>query len=299
MEIIYKDIVVKKPRPKQTIYSYLKMNGYSENYLKNLRRELGFIKLNGDICLCNAIVNDGDVISTNVNPNTKTSICSCIIPLDVVYEDDEVIAVNKPSMLPTMPSRSHFTHNLSGALVGYMEDKQLNFVVRIVNRLDKEASGIVLACKDSLSSNFLNKEENTKKVYYALCTGNLEKDVVIDKNIETLLNDDGYNYNKRATSDIGGKSAKTTVSVVKNFDGYCLVKITLNHGRTHQIRVHMESIGHPLLGDILYGESSPLISHTALVCKELQFVHPKTKEIVKLSVPFPDDFNKLISGYEV
>lgn len=293
MEIVYKDIVVKNSRSNDTIYTYLKTNGYSENYLKNLRKQMGFIKLNNEECIITTKIKEGDIISVNVNPNTRTSIYSCIIPLDIVYEDEDILAVNKPSMLPTMPSKSHFKYNLSGAILNYMENKIPNFVVRIVNRLDKEASGIVLVCKNSLASNFLNKDENTKKTYYAFCQGNLTKNIVIDTNILTETNQYGYNSNKRKTSTTSGKKAKTYVELVKNFKNYCLVKITLEHGRTHQIRVHLSSIGHPLLGDSLYGEKSSLINHTALLCKELEFVHPSTLKTIKLSVPFTSDFNKL------
>ncbi len=296
MEIKYKEVKVTNPREKQTIYSYLKMNKYSENFLKNLRKVFGYIKLNGENCFINAIVKENDVISINVNPNTKTSIYSCIVPLNIVYEDDDVLVVNKPSNMPSMPSKSHFSFNLSGAILAYMEKKDSNFVVRIINRLDKEASGLVLIAKNSLASNFLNDENNTSKTYYALCEGNLkEKEtIVIDKKIETLINKDGYNFQKRAISS-NGKSAKTFVEVIKNFNGYCLVKINLKHGRTHQIRIHMSSIGHALLGDSLYGSKSELINHTALVCKELSFVHPTTKQKIYLSIPFPDDFIRLIS----
>lgn len=290
MEIKYKDIVVNTSTPKQTIYSFLRKNGYSENYLKNLRKEFGFIKLNGVACNSDTNVKDGDIISVNINPNTKTMICPCIIPLDIVYEDEDVIAINKPSMLATMPSRSHFSYNLSGALVARYEKE--NFVVRIINRLDKEASGIVLVAKNSLISNYLNKPNAVKKVYYALCVGNIESDVVINKNIDTLINNDGYNVNKRVVST-NGKPATTHVQVVQNFNGYCCLKITLEHGRTHQIRVHLSSIDHPLLGDALYGEKSDLISHTALVCKEMSFQMPNGKT-VNLSIPFPDDFKKLL-----
>ncbi|MBO5884186.1 MAG: hypothetical protein J6Q51_00140, partial [Clostridia bacterium] len=126
MEIKYKDIQAIDVQEKQTIYKYLKSKGYSENFLKNLRKSFGYIKLNGEPCIITTLVKENDIISVNVNPNTKTSINSCIIPLDIVYEDEDVLAINKPSMLPTMPSRSHYAYNLSGAIVAYMNDKQEN-----------------------------------------------------------------------------------------------------------------------------------------------------------------------------
>lgn len=294
MNISYKEIIVENPRIKQTIYSYLKMNGYSENYLKNLRKELGYILLNDKPVFINKIIKQDDIIRVNVNPNTKSSIMSCIIPLDIVFEDDNMLIINKPANIATMPSRSHFAYNLSGAILGYMEKTDTNFVVRIVNRLDKETAGFVIVAKNSLSSNFLNHENNTQKTYYALCSGNLDKDIVIDKNIDTILGGYGYNQNKRIISQNGGKKAKTFVEVVKNYRDYFLAKIKLEHGRTHQIRVHMSSIGHSLIGDSLYGEKSDLISHTALVCKEMDVVNPETEELMHFEIPFPDDFDKLV-----
>lgn len=290
----FKDIIVKNPRKKETIYSYLKSKGYSENFLKNIRKEFGFIKLNNNACFINVLVQENDVISVNNNPNTKTTINSCIIPLDIIYEDDDVIAVNKPALLPTMPSKSHYDHNLSGALVSYMENKSENFVVRVINRLDKEACGIVLVAKNSIASNFLNEKNPPQKTYYAFCDGIIENNLIIDKNIETLMNKDGYNYNKRTTSSTYGKSATTFVYPIKQYKNKTLIKITLQHGRTHQIRVHMSSIGHPLCGDTLYGTKSEEISHTALLCKEMQFVQPSTNEIINLSIDFPVDFKQLM-----
>ena len=291
MNIEYREIVAKHCAKNQTIYTYLKSNGFSENFLKNLRKQEGFIKLNGKVCFINNAVKNGDVISVNNNPNTKTCINYCNIPLDIVYEDDEVVVVNKPSGLATMPSRSHYNDNLSGAIAYRYKDNS-NFVVRVINRLDKDASGLVLIAKNSLASNFLNNPQNVQKTYFAIVCGNLQGDVVIEKNIQTVCIN-GKNENKRIICD-SGKPAKTEVFVVKNYKDYCLVKVKITHGRTHQIRLHLSSIGHALLGDELYGKKSNLISHTALYLKELEFVHPTIKQIVKLSVDLPDDFKKLV-----
>ena len=141
-------------------------------------------------------------------------------------------------------------------------------------------------------NNLVMVKREGQRVYYALCEGNIEKDLSIDKNIETVPNQLGYNSNKRITSN-NGKPAITHVQIIKNYNDYCLVKITLEHGRTHQIRVHLSSIGHALLGDSLYGKKSNLISHTALVCKEMHFTMPDGRNI-DLSIPFPKDFEALL-----
>ena len=155
----FKDIKVEKSQRRQTVYLYLKSLGYSENYLKNLRKEYGYIKKNGNICFMNEYISDGDIISVYTNPNPRTCIISCIIPLDIVYEDEYILVVNKPSGLATMPTKSHFTYNLSGGIMAYMQQKDSGFVLRIVNRLDKDTAGLVLVAKNSLIANYFN--ENT------------------------------------------------------------------------------------------------------------------------------------------
>ena len=285
----FNEIIVNNIQPKDTIYTYLKRIGFSENYVKNLRKKEGYILLNNKIAFTDARITNGDVLKLNKNPNASTSIMQCIIPLDIVYEDDDILVVNKPSNLSTSASRSHYSENLSGAILSYMSQKTDNFVVRIVNRLDKETAGLVIIAKHSYISNLLNENDYTKKVYYAICTGEIKEPLTIDKNIATIKNKLGYNQHKRIIST-DGKPAITYVTPVI-FDGKnTLCKMSLKHGRTHQIRVHLSSINHPLLGDNLYGEPSEKISHTALLCKEIELYHPIKKKTIHLSCPFPDDF---------
>lgn len=287
----YNEIVVKNIEPKDTVYTYLKRIGMSENYVRNLRKKEGYILLNSKIAHTDFKINDGDIIELCKSPNTKTSIMQCVIPLDVVYEDDDILVINKPSGLATSASRSHFSENLSGAILSYMSPKNENFVVRIVNRLDKDTSGLVLVAKHSLISKLLSENDYTKKTYYAICTGKIENTITINKNIATVKNELGYNQHKRIISE-KGKPAITYVTPI-SFDGEnTLCKITLEHGRTHQIRVHLSSIGHPLLGDEIYGIKSNKINHTALVCKEIIFYHPIKKKTIHLDCPFPKDFEK-------
>lgn len=291
----FKDIKVEKSQRKQTIYLYLKSLGYSENYLKNLRKEYGYIKKNGNICFMNEYISDGDIISVYTNPNPKTCIISCIIPLDIVYEDEYILVVNKPSGLATMPTKSHFTYNLSGGIIAYMQQKDSGFVLRIVNRLDKDTAGLVLVAKNSLIANYFNENDKIAKTYYAVCEGIIDKNLIIDKNIDTLKNEYGYNIQKRVISK-NGKKAITYVEPIKTFKNKTLLKITLKHGRTHQIRVHMASISHPLIGDELYGQKSNEISHTTLACSEMTFIHPITNNTINLKVNIPQDMITLIGN---
>ncbi len=291
----FNKIIVNNVKIKETIYTYLKRNGYSENYVKNLRKKEGFIKLNGKTSFTNTLVNDGDLIELCKNPNTPSSVMHCMLQLNIVYEDDDLLIVNKPSGLVTSASKSHYTQNLTGAIASHMSSKDNNFVVRIVNRLDKDTCGLIIVAKHSLCSNLLSNSP-IKKTYYAIATGKICNEVTINKNILTSKNALGYNNQKREISNLG-KPAITHVEPIY-FDGInTLVKLNLHHGRTHQIRVHLAHIGHPLLGDLLYGQPSTLIDHTALICKEIEFIHPFTKEEIKISIPFDQHFKNYLSRY--
>ncbi|MBO5394964.1 MAG: RluA family pseudouridine synthase, partial [Clostridia bacterium] len=194
---------------------------------------------------------------------------------------------NKPSGLTCMPNSSHYTHNLSGAIAYYMQNKEENFVVRILNRLDKDTAGIIIVAKDSISQKEI---KDVNKIYYAICQGIIDGPLVIDKPIKTI-SVNGFNQHKREISP-DGQAAKTFVTPLKlsKQQNISLIKLELEHGRTHQIRVHLSSIGHPLLGDELYGEKSELISHTALVCKEISFFHPYLNKTLSFEIDFPDDY---------
>lgn len=288
---MYNKVSVKNSLDGETIYLYLKRNGFSENYIKHLRKKEGYIKLNGEIAFTNKIVKNGDILELYKNPNTKSWHNICTVPLNIVYEDDDILTIKKPSNMPTIPSKLHLSYNLVGAINNYMLKKDSNFTVRIINRLDKETSGLVCVAKHSVISNLLNENDYIQKTYLAIVTGKIEKEIIIEKGIMTTKNELGINNHKRIISD-EGKKAITYVKPV-GFDGEnTLCEFKLKNGRTHQIRVHMASINHPLLGDSLYGETSDKISHTALVCYKMKILNPITKKEINLKIDLPNDFKK-------
>ncbi len=293
MEKKYQIFKIKKDYP--NVYIFLKENNFSENYIKNLRKIMGNIKINDEDVTINHKLKIDDTLAIISNPNPKTTIMQCMIPLDIVYEDEYYLIVNKPSGIACMPSKSHYTYNLAGAICYYMQDKDDNFTLRIINRLDKDTAGIVIIAKDSISQKDI---KNIDKTYYALCEGKIEKDTIINKKIKTITNN-GVNENKRIIAE-DGKDAITYVYPKKviidqlNNNFITLVKLKIIHGRTHQIRVHMSSIGHSLLGDSLYGKHYNKLSHAMLVCKEISFFHPYLNRQISISIPFPSEFNKLI-----
>ncbi len=272
----------------KNIYYCLKDLGFSENYISNLRKTWGNLIVNGQPVNIRQPLKKGDVLQINSNPNSKTTIMHCKIPLNVVYEDKYYLLINKPSGLPCMPSRSHYANNLAGAICNYMKNDK-EFVLRIINRLDKDTAGIIIVAKDSISQ---NKIKDIDKTYVAICEGKITQPQTINSPIKTI-NIDGVNEHKRIIAP-DGKSATTFISPISTTENYSLLSIKLHHGRTHQIRVHTSSIGHPLLGDELYGKKSTHITHTALICKEISFYHPYLQKTLSFQIDYPQDFTNAI-----
>lgn len=276
----------------KSIYYFLKNQKFSENFITNLRKNMGFIKVNGEVTNIRKALKYGDILEIEDSPNKKTSIMHCILQLDIVYEDKDYLLVYKESNLSCMPTKAHYDLNLAGAICYYMKDKSTNFVLRMVNRLDKDTAGIIIVAKNSIAQKDIG---NINKTYTAICNGIIDKKIIINKKIETI-SVNGINQIKRIISNTG-KDAKTYVSPIyySKKENLSLVEVNIEHGRTHQIRVHLASIGHPLLGDSIYGNNSPLINHTALICNKLSFFHPYKKKYLYFSIPYPKDFQNVIN----
>lgn len=273
-----------------TIYFYLKENNFSEHHIKALRKHPLSFKLNGQICPINTHLTNGDLLEILKNPSQGSTIAPCEGNLDILFEDEHFLIVNKPHLLACIPTRSHYQNNLGGQIMNYMKEKDPHFVLRVINRLDKDTAGIVVVAKSNTAQNEL---KNLDKTYYALCNGNFEKrQFTIDAPILTKCNE-GINQMKRVVS-AEGKRAVTHVFVEKNFQSHALAKIKLETGRTHQIRVHLSNLGHSLVGDPIYGDHLGTETHTFLILKEVSFVHPQTKKQINLTVPFPDEWKNFL-----
>lgn len=269
---------------KQTIYYFLKEQNISEHYIKVLRNTSGAIILNRNVVSINHPIKDGDVLEISKSPQNGSEIPECDGNLEIIYEDDDYLAVNKPHNLACIPTRKHLQSNLGGQVVKYMKNKDKNFVLRITNRLDRETAGIVVIAKNIVAFSKMSAD----KTYYAICEGNLDLlPFTVDKKIETVTHN-GINQMKRVVSE-NGKTAITHIFPIKNIDKNCLVKLKLETGRTHQIRVHMASIGHPLVGDTIYNENNK--SHSYLLLKELSFTHFRSGKKIQLIVDFPNEWN--------
>lgn len=214
--------------------------------------------------------------------------------LEIIYEDEWMIVVNKPAGYPIHPSRLHYEDSLSNGIKYYFSSINLNKKIRPVNRLDLNTSGLVIFAKcEYIQEQFSNQmaKDLFKKEYLCLVNGILkEKKGTIDLPISRKQG----SIIEREINENGKKSV-THYIVLNEFDNYSLVHCKLETGRTHQIRVHMQAIGHPICGDTLYGKSSDLINRQALHSYKIECIHPVNKSILRLNADLPNDMKKLIN----
>ena len=219
------------------------------------------------------------------------------IPLDIIYEDADVAVVNKPQGMVVHPSAGHTSGTLVNALMYHVKDlSSINGVVRpgIVHRIDKDTSGLLMIAKNDKAHNALAAELKDKKSlrkYVAIVHGNLPNDRGV---IEAPIGRSEKDRKKQAVT-AKGKPAVTRVTVLERFGNYTLVELQLETGRTHQIRVHMAYIGHPVAGDPLYGPRKPLKGHGQFLhAKTLGFTHPTTGELVEFTAEEPAIFKETL-----
>ena len=236
----------------------------------------------------------GDIITVCLDFNELSdTIYPIKMKLEILFEDDALLIVNKPAGIPVHPSMEHFNDSLSNGVQYYFNKIGLQRKIRPVNRLDRNTSGIVVFAKNEYIQESLIYQMKTKdfqKEYIALLTGNLKEEkgtvsIPIKREHDSIIK-------RIASSD--GASAITHYELLKNYPEYCLVKFILETGRTHQIRVHSQYIGHSILGDTLYGNPSESIERQALHAYKINFIHPITKKKLELIAEIPKDIKKLI-----
>ena len=254
------------------------------------------IFLNNSSCGIKADVHSNDTIEVHLDfKEDNSNIVATKMQLNIIYEDDYLLILNKPAGIPIHPSMQHYEDSLSNGVKYYFDSINLNKKIRPVNRLDKDTSGIVIFAKNEYIQECLVKQmkQNVfKKKYLAVLSGILEKDSgtisapIARKNnsiIEREIREDG---------DL----AISHFKVLERFNNMTLVEYTLETGRTHQLRVHSKYIGHPIVGDSLYGSENSLISRQALHAYEVSFVHPINKEKMLIHSNLPDDIKKLVNA---
>ena len=267
----------------------------TRSQLKNLIND-GHVTVNGQAVKPKYKVQAGDKISL-VKPEPQSlELTPENIPLDIVYEDDDVIVVNKPQGMVVHPAPGHPDHTLVNALLYHSPLSTINGTFRpgIVHRIDKDTSGLLMVAKNDLAHQSLAEQlrnKTNKREYLALVYGQIKED---EGTIDAPLGRNPQDRKKQAVVK-GGRHAVTHFKVMKRYDNFTLVKCILETGRTHQIRVHMKYIGHPLVGDLLYGPRKVIgkdgqFLHAAL----LGFKHPRTGKELVFEAPLPENFQKML-----
>ncbi|MCR5503008.1 MAG: RluA family pseudouridine synthase [Lachnospiraceae bacterium] len=277
------------------------VEGFSRSYLQKLIAD-GRLVINRKGCTKSSVtVKSGDEIVLEVPENVIPKILPENIPLDILYEDEDVIVVNKPKGMVVHPAAGHYEGTLVNALLYHCGDSLsgINGVLRpgIVHRIDKDTTGSVIACKNDMAHRFIAdelKEHRLIRKYECIVHGVFKEE---EGTVSTLIGRDPKNRLKMAVIPSGGKDAVTHYRVLRTFREYSHVECVLETGRTHQIRVHMAHIGHPILGDPLYcGLKSRY--HTEGQCLHagiLGFPRPKDKKMIMTKAPLPDYFSHLLS----
>lgn len=312
--------VVTEEERGMTINTILRLNfRFSARFRTKIKYQ-HLIDLNGSPTPSNVKPEVGDIIGVRL-PEESNSFEPEDIPLDIIFEDDDLLIVNKQSGITVHPTKGHPEHTLANGITKYIQDTNQSFKIRFANRIDMDTSGIVVVCKNSNAQNLISNQMRRKSVikkYVALAEGEMKPEDLSRLDCVDLLDkhrlhidlpigrpsEDSVLRGYLAPED-GGKDALTEIKILKHvnirddsgeFKPHTLVEISLHTGRTHQIRVHMAYIGHRLAGDRLYGGSDDFIGRQALHAAYIEFKHPIDGRAVSFEAPLPDDISKLINN---
>lgn len=293
MTLKYKNVIY------TNIKQVLKNEFHISDRLITVLKKNNCLYLNNENVGINTSISKGDevTISLDFDEEENLNIVPTDMSLNILYEDEALLIIDKPSNMPIHPSILHYTDTLSNGVKFYFDKINLKKKIRPINRLDKDTSGIVIFAKNQYVQEELVKQMNSglfKKEYNAILVGSLkEKSGTINAPIarkENSIIEREVNKN--------GEKAITHFELIKKFkyDSYdfSFVKFILETGRTHQIRVHSKYIGHPILGDSLYGEKTDIISRQALHACRVSFIHPINKKIIKIESALPDDIKRIL-----
>lgn len=281
---------------KEYLFSGLSLSRAQVVALK--KKERGMLQ-NGERVTVRALLREGDLLELELeDEHSPDDLIPYDYPLQILYEDEDLILVNKPQGMPTHPSHGHFEDTLANALAYYYQKQGRPFVFRAANRLDRDTTGVVLVAKNKRASAALSEQimaRRVKKEYFAVLQGTLRDDEgSIDKNI-VRANDSVI---LRRVSENEGERAFTTYRVLERRNGLTLVSAQPHTGRTHQLRVHFASIGHPIFGDGLYGTPSDHICGQALHAFGLTFFHPTSGRELTVHAPLHPEFFALLKEFD-
>ena len=271
---------------------FLKQKGYSQTVVTHLKRTENGLLLNNEWARVWDIPSYGDILTVRlVEPPSPKGILPVSLPFPVVYEDKDLLVIDKPAGMPIHPSQGNYENTLANAAAWYFAQKNEPFTFRCINRLDRDTTGLLILARHMYSASLLSdmvKERRIKRTYLAVTTGLLPERGTIDA---PIARKEGSTI-ERCVDETAGEYARTHFCRICEHAGYSLAKIRLETGRTHQIRVHMKHIGHPLPGDFLYNPDYSHIKRQALHSYKLEFPHPIWGIPLSFTSPLPEDMKQ-------
>lgn len=275
----------------KTIEQFLKAQEFPHQAIVLLKKTEQGILLNGVWAYVTQKLSCGDCLQLSlIEDETVSSIEPLFIPINIVYEDEDLLVIDKPANMPVHPSMNHHEGTLANGLMHYFKEKNEIFTFRAINRLDRDTSGLTLVAKHLLSGGILSRQISTKLVrrsYHAICNGKIPESGTIDAPIARVAE----STIERCVDHENGERAVTHFQRIA-YDAHkdvSLVELHLETGRTHQIRVHLKHIGHPIIGDFLYNPDYRFCQRQALHSATLTFIHPITKKEMHFASSLPED----------
>lgn len=275
----------------------------SRSYIQKLIKD-GQVTVNQKVIKANYKLNTGDLLELEEPELKEPDIVAEDIPLDILYEDSDLLVVNKSKGMVVHPSAGHYSGTLVNALMHYCKDdlSGINGVMRpgIVHRIDMDTTGSLLVCKNDFTHNDIAEQlkvHSITRIYHAIIHGVLKED---EGTVDAPIGRHPIDRKKMSINHKNGKEAVTHYKVLARFHNYTYIECRLETGRTHQIRVHMASIGHPLLGDAVYGSAKTpaKLQGQTLHAKIIGIQHPRTKEYLEIDAPLPEYFVNLLKKLE-
>ena len=271
------------------IHEFLKAHGYSSTVIRHLKETEKGIQRNGVWSRVYEPLCSGDTVTILLTEEASSeNIVPTPLPLDIVYKDEDLLIINKPAGMPIHPSQGNYDNTLANACAYYFQQKGEPFTYRCINRLDRDTTGLLIIARHAYSASLLSSMVAKREIhreYLALATGLVPDSGVIEAPIARV---DGSTIEREVNFETG-EFARTHYKCLEYKNGYSLVSLKLDTGRTHQIRVHMKYIGHPLPGDFLYNPDYSVIRRQALHSYRLTFTHPITGKELQFTAPLPDD----------
>lgn len=277
-----------------TVGDFLKQKGFSRQIIIQLKKTSQGILVNNQWAYVRTPLRTNDILTLRLLEEAPSeNIVPVSLPLDIIYEDEDILLINKPADMPVHPSINNYDNTLANGIAHYYKMQGETFVFRCINRLDRDTTGLLIIAKNALSASILSNQMKRREIhrtYLAVVSGNPKKDT------DTITAPIARKENsaiERCIDFQNGEQAVTHYQVITSREDYSLLKLSLETGRTHQIRVHMKYIGNPLLGDYLYNPDFSKIQRVALHSYRLNFIHPITEKNMDFSIPLPEDMANL------